>query len=194
MVRWNESCEMWYCQCCSAWIWRAEVWVWASVPCLLVFKTIICCEIKDDYVLDNYGKCLSTLTTWVVREGEGWHGSVCMCVPTAVGSSSLSPSCSAQAWNLSGVSQVALNYTSSPSCEGCWVPHTPLTLASHCPAASLVSHISEAVLSLSTPNHFWSMPRALEGHCQGSVSLLAPLIDFPPAQRVRNSRFWKSEC
>lgn len=114
----------WHCQCCNGWVWRAEVWVWASVPSLLKFKTIA--EIKGDYVLDNYGKCLSTSTAWVVREGEGWQDSVCMCS----GSSSLSPCCSLQAWHLPQEPQVAPNCASSPSCEGCWVPHTPLAPAS----------------------------------------------------------------
>lgn len=182
---------MWYCQCCNGWIWRAEVWVWASVPSLLKFKTIICCEIKDDFVLDNYRKCLSTLTTWVVREGEGWHDSVCMCVPAAVGSSSLSPSCSLQTWHPSGgpkwhQQSILWRMPSATHTSDSCIP-----LPCSRPA---LSGISEAALSLSTPSHLWSMPSALEGQCQGSVTLLAPLIDFPPAKRVRSSRSWASEC
>lgn len=62
--------------------------------------------------------------------------------------------------------------------------HTHLGLLPHLPCSQPgPSGISEAVLPQVTPNFLWSMLSALQGWPQGSVSLLAPLVDFLPAQK-----------
>lgn len=109
--------------------------------------------------------------------GEGWQDCVCM----SSGKQLFVTCCSPQAWHLSQEPQVALNCSSSPWCEGCWVPHLP------CSQPGL-SGIAGAELPLSTLNFVWSMLSALQGQPQGLVPLF-----FSSCTRSEKWQFWESE-